>query len=64
MKREHKTRLTKLRFLRMNNSGKHSIYLYGCECGAQVEKRKDNVVSGHTRSCGCLRRETTAAKWK
>lgn len=35
-----------------------SIYLCSCECGNSVEVRGGNLVSGNTRSCGCLRNET------
>ena len=65
MKRERipGTRLTPVRFLGMNKGGK-PVYLNECDCGEEYAGRVDNVMSGNTRSCGCLRRETTAAKWK
>ena len=57
------TRLTPVRFLGLNKRGQ-ALYLYECDCGEEYAGRVDNVMSGNTRSCGCLRRETTAEKWK
>ena len=37
---------------------RESIYLCSCECGNSVEVKGGNLVSGNTRSCGCLRDET------
>lgn len=28
-----------------------------CDCGVEFEAALNNVTSGHTRSCGCLRKE-------
>ena len=33
---------------------KHSVWVFKCDCGNIVEKRKCHVVSGQIRSCGCL----------
>jgi hypothetical protein len=33
-----------------------------CLCGASVEVLVQSLVTGHTRSCGCLRREITAER--
>jgi len=65
MKRERipGTRLTPVRYLGMNKRGQ-ALYLYQCDCGEPYAGRVDNVQSGNTRSCGCLRRETTSEKWK
>ena len=52
------TRLTAVRFIEMDENGK-SIYLFKCECGKHIGLRKDMVLTGNTRSCGCLRKETT-----
>ena len=32
-------------------------WLFRCDCGATVEVNKNDIVSGHTRSCGCLGRQ-------
>jgi len=29
-----------------------------CDCGREVSVYKNNLMTGHTRSCGCLRSET------
>ncbi len=31
-----------------------------CDCGNTTTVEKSNLVGGHTRSCGCLRREITS----
>lgn len=33
-----------------------------CDCGSEVVSTSRNLRSGNTRSCGCLRRETTSAR--
>jgi len=33
-----------------------------CVCGSLYEARRDNVVAGRTRSCGCLAREQAIAR--
>ena len=38
-----------------------SKWLCQCSCGQQVEVLMDCLTSGHTTSCGCLRKETAAA---
>lgn len=35
-----------------------------CDCGTRIEIRHDSVVSGNTRSCGCLSREKSAERMK
>lgn len=35
---------------------------YRCECGVEILAFVYNVTSGHTRSCGCLRRIVTAER--
>ena len=32
-----------------------AIWLFKCDCGKLVEKKRDNVTAGKTVSCGCLR---------
>jgi hypothetical protein len=31
------------------------LVLFNCDCGVQVIRRLDNVMSGSIKSCGCLR---------
>ena len=33
------------------------VWLCRCDCGAEIEARPDLVISGHTKSCGCLSAE-------
>jgi len=51
-------RLTALKEVRMGNRG--MIYLFQCDCGNQKELCSSAVRSGHSKSCGCLRVETTS----
>ena len=37
-------------------------WLCRCECGTEKSADGDKLRSGHTRSCGCLMRKTTAAR--
>lgn len=36
--------------------------LYQCECGKQVTLWMSNVTTGHTRSCGCVRRKVSSER--
>lgn len=40
-------------------SARGFIYIYEClcECGTVLDVRKGNLRSGHTQSCGCLKKE-------
>lgn len=55
--------LTGLRFGRLvvleraGTIGKSAAWLCRCDCGSDVKVRADNLLSGGTRSCGCLRRD-------
>ena len=33
-----------------------------CSCGKEVTIRKDGLISGHSRSCGCLSKEVTSKR--
>lgn len=37
-------------------------WLCECDCGAKVVVRQENLLSGTTKSCGCLRSETARAR--
>ena len=32
------------------------VWLCQCSCGNQVEVRAAHLISGHTKSCGCLKK--------
>jgi len=40
-----------------NSDTKYWMAFCECECGNTTDVRKINLVSGHTKSCGCLQRE-------
>lgn len=44
-----------------NNKHNQVQYLFICECGSEIIALKNPVVSGHTRSCGCISKEQIAA---
>lgn len=39
-----------------------SVWLCNCDCGAQTEVLRNNLVSGITKSCGCLRKEASTER--
>ncbi len=45
---------------RISDIGARAVYRCACDCGNIVEVAGSNLASGATRSCGCLRKETTA----
>lgn len=42
--------------------GSRWVYPWICDCGTQIRLEAKAVMSGNSRSCGCLRRELVAAK--
>ena len=52
-------RLTVIRYL--GKLGRTHVWDCLCECGTSVSVSRTHLVSGHTRSCGCLRLELNAA---
>ncbi len=54
-------RLLVIRKVGMQNQGKRgsrSIWLRKCDCGNEKAVIRSSLVSGNTKSCGCLERET------
>ena len=56
-------RLTAIQFEGKVN-GKVHLWLFKCDCGKEVIKRKPYVTSGHLKSCGCLQREAVSNAFK
>ena len=52
-------RLKVVKRLKKNSRGE-VIFLCTCECGNNIEVRKWNLTSGNTKSCGCLKSETSS----
>lgn len=50
-------RLTVIKFIHIENH--KAIWLCQCECGGLTEVVGKDLTSGHTKSCGCLRKEKT-----
>jgi hypothetical protein len=48
-------RLTVVSFVEMR--GKHSYWICKCECGKETITRRNNLMTGHTKSCGCFQKE-------
>lgn len=42
---------------RVENKGHHAAYRAICDCGNEITMLVEHLQSGHTQSCGCLRRE-------
>lgn len=43
---------------------KESMWRCRCECGAEIVVKRNNLVSGKTRSCGCLSKEVRESNFK
>lgn len=52
-------RLTGLKRVGVASDGK-ATWLFRCDCGNEVVVSGKDVSSGHTKSCGCLQRETVS----
>lgn len=49
----------KLHHMEPRKNGKvRPCWLFKCDCGKTVVARKENVMNGHTSSCGCLHKES------
>lgn len=47
---------------RSKNNGKLPMWLCKCDCGKEIDVCGCNLRTKHTRSCGCVRKETTAKR--
>lgn len=63
----HERRLAGQKFGRLlviekvgTNEARHNVWRCKCDCGNEIQVSATDIVSGHTRSCGCLMRETSA----
>jgi hypothetical protein len=50
------------RLVAKSPAGGQRRWLFQCDCGALVERRKDQVRCGDARSCGCLNAETRRSR--
>jgi hypothetical protein len=59
-------RLTAIRRVqRVGKTGRRrSCWQFRCNCGATTVQERHDVRIGVVKSCGCLRREVTAARWQ
>jgi hypothetical protein len=46
----------------IRDGARHKRAVYRCQCGTEFVAETANVAKGHTSSCGCLRRATTAER--
>ena len=55
-------RLTAVKYIR---TGKHHrrYFLFNCDCGNTTTVTAEAVISGNTKSCGCLRREAMIKRY-
>ena len=63
----HERRLAGQKFGRLlviekvgTNEARHNVWRCKCDCGNEKQVSATDIVSGHTRSSGCLMRETSA----
>lgn len=56
-------RLTATKNIGSNNQG-NSMWLCRCDCGNEIIVNSQNLIRFHTKSCGCLKSETTAERNK
>jgi hypothetical protein len=54
-------RLTAVRLATVLSDGRGAMWVFRCECGAEVERRAALVKRGSIKSCGCLYRATRPA---
>lgn len=52
----------RLTALRADTTTGKRLWVFACKCGSEKTLNAAMVRNGHTASCGCLRRETTAAR--
>lgn len=52
-------RLTAIRYAGQETN-RGARWLWRCDCGTEFETYGGSVTRGHTRSCGCLRKEISA----
>lgn len=45
------------------SGGRHEKYLCLCDCGNTKEVLKEHILSGATKSCGCLRTGRATSEW-
>lgn len=54
----------RLKIISLKRVGKRTRASCVCVCGKKVAVDADHIKSGHTKSCGCLRRELHTARYK
>ena len=52
----------RLKVIRRIENAKQPLWLCECVCGNNTAVTTDHLVSGHTKSCGCYKRETARRK--
>lgn len=53
-------RLLAIKEIKSGSRKKKAIWLCKCDCGKETEVSKSQLLSGRTKSCGCLRKESTS----
>lgn len=47
-----------------NNKYGHVLWLCKCECGNKIVVRSYSLINGHTKSCGCYRKDKMKEQWQ
>lgn len=59
---KHGQRFTRWRVIAEAMRGRHQCAAVVCDCGTVQTRRAQELASGKSRSCGCIRRETAAKR--
>lgn len=57
-------KLTVIELFKCGGSHKHAIWRCKCECGNFTNVTSSYLISGHTKSCGCFKREKSTTHGK
>ena len=57
-------RLIVLKRIDKRSKNRHIMYLCKCDCGSNSEIRSEGLLSGNTKSCGCLLKEKSSERAK
>ena len=56
-------RLTACREIKQAEKGRRHYWLCRCDCGNEKVVEESHLKTGHTKSCGCYRRELPTKRW-
>lgn len=48
--------LTAIKFSKYDKEKQKTYWIFKCDCGKEIELRMTNVLTGNTKSCGCMKK--------